>query len=276
MRLFRKNQGFTKLISRRSVAQAVERLPAELEVLSNMDSIPSWANSRGLWVAQLVEQLAKEGPEFYPSAEQSDGITVFRISPMASLKLHRCRTGAISLQRWWQSPSAAISESDWFLYRAGIKTNDIVHCCVMAITVHVIAKSRPNSHSAECAPSIMAVDIRQHVCLTWSRDTMGNNEGEGFGPVLWIEFGVAQWLERLELWPPRSPDLTTPDFFLWGYLKDRVYATRPQTLDDLKHNITQEIQANNRVLQRVASNMERRVELCLMQDGGHVQYLRKR
>ncbi|KAJ4449805.1 hypothetical protein ANN_01211 [Periplaneta americana] len=59
------------------------------------------------------------------------------------------------------------------------------------------------------------------------------------------------------LWPPRSPDLTTPDFFLWSYLKDRVYATRPQTLDDLKHNITQEIQAiDNRVLQRVTSNME--------------------
>ena len=76
------------------------------------------------------------------------------------------------------------------------------------------------------------------------------------------------------LWPPRSPDLTTPDFFLWGHLKDRVYATRPQTLDDLKHNITQEIQAiDNRVLQRVASNMERRVELCLMQDGGHFQQL---
>ncbi|KAJ4443577.1 hypothetical protein ANN_05251 [Periplaneta americana] len=79
------------------------------------------------------------------------------------------------------------------------------------------------------------------------------------------------------LWPPRSPDLTTPDFFLWGYLKDRVYATRPQTLDDLKHNITQEIQAiDNRVLQRVASNMERRVELCLMQDGGHIQHLLQR
>ncbi|KAJ4447339.1 hypothetical protein ANN_09343 [Periplaneta americana] len=70
------------------------------------------------------------------------------------------------------------------------------------------------------------------------------------------------------LWPPRSPDLTTPDFFPWGYLKDRVYATRPLTLDDLKHNITQEIQAiDNRV------NVERRVELCLMQDGGHFQHL---
>ncbi|KAJ4448634.1 hypothetical protein ANN_00024 [Periplaneta americana] len=83
---------------------------------------------------------------------------------------------------------------------------------------------------------------------------------------------LSNW--TMNLWPPRSPDLITPDFFLWGYLKDRVYATRPQTLDDLKHNITQEIQAiDNRVLQRVASNMERRVELCLMQDGGHFQHL---
>ncbi|KAJ4426800.1 hypothetical protein ANN_26599 [Periplaneta americana] len=46
------------------------------------------------------------------TGEQSDGITVFRIPPMTSLMLHRCRTGAISLQRWWQSPSAAISMKD--------------------------------------------------------------------------------------------------------------------------------------------------------------------
>jgi len=28
-------------------------------------------------------------------------------------------------------------------------------------------------------------------------------------------------------WPPRSPDLTAPYFFLWGYLKSKVYSTRP-------------------------------------------------
>ncbi|KAJ4442524.1 hypothetical protein ANN_04111 [Periplaneta americana] len=39
--------------------------------------------------------------------------------------------------------------------------------------------------------------IRQHTCLTWSQATKGNIEGGGFGPVLWIEFGVAQWSERL-------------------------------------------------------------------------------
>ena len=25
-------------------------------------------------------------------------------------------------------------------------------------------------------------------------------------------------------WPPRSPDLTAPDFWLWGYLKDKFGA----------------------------------------------------
>ena len=30
-------------------------------------------------------------------------------------------------------------------------------------------------------------------------------------------------------WPPRSPDLTPLDFFLWGYLKQKVYLQRPFT-----------------------------------------------
>jgi hypothetical protein len=35
-------------------------------------------------------------------------------------------------------------------------------------------------------------------------------------------------------WPPRSPDLTPPDFWLWGYLKDLVYAEKPHSMEDLK------------------------------------------
>ncbi|KAJ4439088.1 hypothetical protein ANN_15045 [Periplaneta americana] len=56
----------------------------------------------------------------------------------------------------------------------------------------------------------MAVDIghiRQHICLTWSQATKGNIEGGGFGPVLWIEFGVAQWSERLEEDSDESSDV---------------------------------------------------------------------
>ncbi|KAJ4438122.1 hypothetical protein ANN_14061 [Periplaneta americana] len=52
-------------------------------------------------VFDLQDQIQQANIECIPnlSAEQSDGITVFRISPMSSLMLHRCRTGAISLQR---------------------------------------------------------------------------------------------------------------------------------------------------------------------------------
>ena len=43
------------------------------------------------------------------------------------------------------------------------------------------------------------------------------------------------------MWPPRSPDLNPCDFFLWGYLKSKVYEPLPKTLDDLKANIEREI-----------------------------------
>ncbi|XP_071578855.1 histone-lysine N-methyltransferase SETMAR-like, partial [Temnothorax nylanderi] len=38
-------------------------------------------------------------------------------------------------------------------------------------------------------------------------------------------------------WPPRSPDLTPLDFFLWGHLKQQVYATRPANAQDLRDRI---------------------------------------
>ena len=38
-------------------------------------------------------------------------------------------------------------------------------------------------------------------------------------------------------WPARSPDLTPLDFFLWGYVKDKVYSERIESLDHLKIRI---------------------------------------
>ena len=32
----------------------------------------------------------------------------------------------------------------------------------------------------------------------------------------------------------RSPDLNPCDFFLWGYLKSKVYSNRPQSIEELK------------------------------------------
>jgi len=76
------------------------------------------------------------------------------------------------------------------------------------------------------------------------------------------------------LWPPRSPDLTPPDYFLWGYLKGRVYQNKPRTIDALKANITEEIQAVTAdVLARTFQNMARRVHSCLDANGGHFQHM---
>ena len=42
-------------------------------------------------------------------------------------------------------------------------------------------------------------------------------------------------------WPPYSPDLNPLDFFLWGYLKSRVYRSPyPKTVEELKKSIRSE------------------------------------
>jgi hypothetical protein len=41
------------------------------------------------------------------------------------------------------------------------------------------------------------------------------------------------------IWPPRSPDLSPPNFFLWGVMENSVYSNNPHTIDDLKMAITE-------------------------------------
>ncbi|KAJ8979099.1 hypothetical protein NQ317_014111 [Molorchus minor] len=46
-------------------------------------------------------------------------------------------------------------------------------------------------------------------------------------------------------WPPRSPNSTPMDYFLWGYLKDKVYQTSLTDLEELKNRIGNECEALN-------------------------------
>ena len=43
------------------------------------------------------------------------------------------------------------------------------------------------------------------------------------------------------VWPPRSCDLTPLDYYLWGAIKDKCYADKPDTIDALKDNIREAI-----------------------------------
>lgn len=75
------------------------------------------------------------------------------------------------------------------------------------------------------------------------------------------------------LWPPRSPDLTPCDFYLWGTLKSRVYRKNPHSINELKDYIRQEIEAISGVeLQNVVHSFIRRCQLCVAANGGHFQH----
>jgi hypothetical protein len=74
-------------------------------------------------------------------------------------------------------------------------------------------------------------------------------------------------------WPPRSPDLTPADFFLWGPLKGRVYKITPRTIEQLKDAIIQDIQAVNvDTLGKVFQTLEKRIQVCLDVKGDQFQH----
>lgn len=84
-----------------------------------------------------------------------------------------------------------------------------------------------------------------------------------------------RWIGRYsELpWPARSPDLTPLDFFLWGYLKEHVYAEDlHHNVDFLKNKITTCInEITPDMLRNVYRGFRRRIEDCFNNGGGHVE-----
>jgi hypothetical protein len=72
-------------------------------------------------------------------------------------------------------------------------------------------------------------------------------------------------------WPARSPDLNTCNFFLWGYLKSKVYGKKPRTAVDLKQNTRDEVAAiSPTMLQRVMQNFQRSLRDCVDNKGRHL------
>ncbi|KAF7271091.1 hypothetical protein GWI33_015977 [Rhynchophorus ferrugineus] len=72
-------------------------------------------------------------------------------------------------------------------------------------------------------------------------------------------------------WSSRFPNLTAPDFFLWGFLTPEVYVNKPQTIRYLKDNISHEIEEIRlQKLQDVMKNALKRVQSCIANRGHHL------
>ena len=75
-------------------------------------------------------------------------------------------------------------------------------------------------------------------------------------------------------WPTRSPDLTCCDFFLWGYLKSKVFTTPQRDIATLRQRIIDEFDALRHqapMICRAVREMEKRANLYVERSGGHVK-----
>lgn len=85
-----------------------------------------------------------------------------------------------------------------------------------------------------------------------------------------------RWIGRGSLfpWPPRSPDLTCLDFYLWGRLKDLVFQTRPTTRENMIDRIQNAINSISIAeIETAVFSTYRRLNLCVENDGQHFEHL---
>jgi hypothetical protein len=75
-------------------------------------------------------------------------------------------------------------------------------------------------------------------------------------------------------WPPNTPDFNPCYYFLWGFLKEKIFAKNLQTVIELRALI---IQVCNEITEdmchRLISNIIVRVEEAARRNGGHIEHL---
>lgn len=75
-------------------------------------------------------------------------------------------------------------------------------------------------------------------------------------------------------WPPRSPDLTPLDFYLWGRIKDEVYVRPVQTREELLNRVRTAFRNldGHEIRKSTNRGVRRRVLRCLARNGGHIEH----
>jgi len=73
-------------------------------------------------------------------------------------------------------------------------------------------------------------------------------------------------------WPPRSPDITPLDFFLWRYVKDKVFSTPFPDITNLKARITDAFATiTEDMLENTWREIDCRLDVLRATKGAHVE-----
>ncbi|XP_050310430.1 uncharacterized protein LOC126746298 [Anthonomus grandis grandis] len=112
--------------------------------------------------------------------------------------------------------------------------------------------------------------------LWWQQDGAPPHNGRNVTRFLNHNF-PNQWIgnQGLVRWQARSPDLSPLDYFLWGYLKNRLFKNTPNDINILRANLLTELRGiRARTIQRaVSGNLRRRIQKCIEVQGQLFEYL---
>jgi len=131
---------------------------------------------------------------------------------------------------------------------------------------------------------------------TWLFPRLQKDELEDFimqqdGAPPHFRLGIRRWLNDIlphrwiggdaheELmfcpWPARSLNLTPCDYFLWSYMKDKVFVPpQPVSIPDLKNRITAAVETiTPDLLSRVWQELDYLLDVCRVTKGANIEHL---
>ena len=77
-----------------------------------------------------------------------------------------------------------------------------------------------------------------------------------------------------KLWPPHSLDSNSYDFFLWGFLKEKVFQRRPVNVAQLRAHIVKLCcTLSEDLCRKVVTNARVCLQEVVRQNGGHIEHV---
>ncbi|KAL7290660.1 hypothetical protein TKK_0015421 [Trichogramma kaykai] len=74
-------------------------------------------------------------------------------------------------------------------------------------------------------------------------------------------------------WPAKSSDLTPLDFFFWGYIRNKIYVSKPGYSTDLRKRIVHKCaDTSPEIIRSFIENFYVHLEICLKIYGGHFEH----
>lgn len=209
-----------------------------------------------------------ENPNFASNVVFSDEAT-FQLN--GNLNRHNCRYWAEENPFWMREDNTQYPQklNVW----AGILNNQLIG--PFFIDGNLNAIQYENMLRMQIVPRIIEITGANFEHTWFQQDGAAPHYGRNVRQYLNVVF-ADRWIGRRGFieWPARSPDLNPLDYFLWGYLKDRVFKTKPQNLEELRQRIIDEcalIPAE--YFQNVINSFYNRLGYCQETEGKQFEHL---